>query len=229
MLLYTLPSMRSLHADEYYFTLDRCTDRSKRLIEYWIPRERLTLVEEQRDTDWVFRAAWLRREAYKETANDVILNTSADIMLDPKLVNYAPLMRDAGAVVLGFLDHPYNLQCFLRQIYSTLTPLKSYSGLYLFNRRYLKENIEEVKRIDSAEDTHLLMSIKRARGIAYRNTRSIHLRPNETPESNYRRGVNYWRMLRCRAPRALASSLAMMRPEMISGYLHERMNNRYIT
>lgn len=226
MLLYTLPSLRSLGADEYLFTLDRCKDRSRRLIEYWIPERSLTIIEETRSTDWVFRAAWLRREAYRVARNDLILNTSADIMMDKETMQHTSLLADSGAVVLGFLDYPYNLQCFLRQVYSTLTPLKSYSGLYLFDRRYLREDVEEVKRIDSAEDTHLLMAIKRSRGLSYRNTRSVHLRPNELPENNYRRGVNYWKMLRCRAPRAFASSLMMMRPEMLTGYIHARASSR---
>ena len=188
MLPYTLQSIYQLQPDEVIFSLDRCTDKSDEIIHAAAMEHpsltRVIYYEDKDGKDWTYRPAYLRRTAYREARNNTILNTSADIILDPATKRFLPGIT--GATIFGFLDRPWTPQCFIRHL-AGAAGLHGYSGLIAFSREaWLKtEDQEEVKRIPRAEDTHLLRAIETKYPINYVNTVSFHLRPSESAEDHY--------------------------------------------
>ncbi len=186
MLRRTLPSIYAIKPDEVLFCLDRCSDDSERLIRNCGKRHRDTatniLYYRAEDSEgWRFRPAYLRRDAYAHAENDLILNTSADLLLDPEIRRYLHKLRWFKLVSLGYWDYPYNIQGFIKTLISEFTPMHGYAGLVAFNREAWREceNQSEAKLIIRGEDSHLQVAIKSRHQITHVNTRTLHLRPNE--------------------------------------------------
>ena len=218
-----LPSIYRLKPAEAIFCLDRCMDGSEQIIRMWGNHHRgetdtdIRYYDERHGQGWRFRGAYLRRDAYVHAHNDLILNTSADITLDQTIKKHLGKVR--GATIFGFLDHPWTPQCFLRRLAGSVG-LHGYSGLMAFSREawFDTENQEAVKRIPRAEDTHLLKAIETQHPVDYVNTRSFHLRPNESPMDHYNRGVEM-RRRKASLSEATASSALMLRPTQLRGFL----------
>lgn len=231
MIPYTAPSIYDLKPNELIFVLDRCTDRSQEIIEginktLGITTLRLIYVREK--SDYKFHTAFLRRKAYEMASNDIILNTAIDIKLDPRISEYLGyLNQETKLIKFGFYDYPFNIQSFMRQIYSTFTPWKSNSGLYLFSKKAWMEteNQEELKLLESSEDTHLIKSIESKYKSRYFNTKSLHLRPTETDERDRIRGVAYRKVLKASSLRAFLTSIVMLRPQLFAAYMRARASN----
>lgn len=231
LLSITVPSIYQLNPDEVVFSLDRCVDGSQRIVEAfaWRHPETSTRIFAYSKSDgkgWQFRSAYLRREAYAETRNDTILNTSADIRLDLSILPHLKRIPKFGLISFGYLDYPYNLQSFLRVIMTKTTLARSFAGLIAFSKKAWieTEDLEDLKQIRRAEDTYLQIAIKSKYPINRVNTRSLHLRPNETQIDHYNRGVTQWQMLHRGAVSALLHSLFMLRPACFTGYMHARRN-----
>jgi len=223
----TFPSIYALKPDQVLVLLDRCTDNSRRLIEQLNPGVALKIVEigEEDGADWRFRSAYLRRLAYSLTETKFILNTAADIVLDEAISSYVPLLDNRMKLVrIGFLDYPYTLKCFMRQVYSVLTPFQGYGGLCLFEKTAWEdsEDLASLKQQKASEDSHLQISIEQKYLIKHRNSRSLHLRHTETSRDDYNRGDNYWNLVRAPWWKVLAIAVAMLRPNMMVGYLHAK-------
>ena len=71
-----------LDADEVIVGLDRCTDRSEKLLR---PYGFKIVKYDDTPNGYRMRAAGLRRDLYSRSSNDAIVNTSADLLLDPKI------------------------------------------------------------------------------------------------------------------------------------------------
>ena len=232
MLLKTLPSTFQLSPDEVIVGLDRCNDDSAEIILNYAKhvdyqRNGNLILRHFTDKDgagWGFRGAYLRRELYQMTRNDIILNTSADIILDPKILRYLRLVPKRGLVSFGYLEMPYNIQCFLRAVYSASRLVHGFAGLLAFSKEaWLRsEDIEDLKTINRSEDTHLHMAIKKHYQTMHINTRSIHLRPNEDFRGHYLRGVSQYELGIWNLDRAFMWSLFMVRPASFTGYMQRR-------
>ena len=225
MIPYTALSMYNLKPNEVIFVLDRCTDRSQEIIEginKIYGKTTLQLLHVREKSDYRFHTAFLRRKAYEMASNDIILNTAIDIKLDPRIAKYLGYLdQETKLIKFGFYDYPFNVQSFMRQIYSTFTPWKSNSGLYLFSKKAWMEteNQEEVKLLESSEDTHLIKSIESKYKSRYFNTKSLHLRPTETDERDRVRGVAYRNVLKASPLRAFLTSMVMLRPQLFVAYM----------
>ena len=224
-----MESLDKLLPDEVIIILDRCTDETetkiKTIYESTKPDYELRLIPYNKPSTYTMRAAHLRRLAYKEARNDIILNTGADLIHDPKIREHIQKIdKDTRLIKFGYLDYPYNLQSFLRQLYSKYTPWKSHSGLMAFSRKaWLEtENQQTVKTIHSSEDTHLIRAIETRYHSRYYPTKTLHLRPTETPGRDYQRGINYQDQLKIHPIRALLTSIMMLRPQFFLGYIHRR-------
>lgn len=226
----TLPSIYQLHPNEAIFSLDRCTDGSRWIIEAEARRHpetstRILTYTESDGKNWRFRGAYLRRDAYEKARNDVILNTSADIILDPIIhFHLHRIPAGTGLISFGYLDYPYNLQSFLRIIITGVSPITGFAGLLAFSRYTWKEteDLEDLKRIRRAEDTHLHLAIRSKYPVGHVNTMSFHLRPNETSLDHYHRGVAQWEVLQNPPYKAFLHSIIMLRPAVFTGYMHAR-------
>lgn len=185
---YSLPSVYKLDPDEVILLFDRCTDNSLRLskkIARTMNSLQKTEFYEMNDPspDWKSRIAFLRNYAYNLVKNDVIITTDADMIIDSSIKNYLIKIgsNNVAMVSFGFLDHPYTFQTFSRRFISFISPFTGFAGFYAFSKRaWLEtEDLESEKRIPSAEDTHLRMSILKKYQIKHKNTKSMHLRPIE--------------------------------------------------
>jgi glycosyltransferase involved in cell wall biosynthesis len=228
---YSLPSIYSLKPNELLVLLDRCTDDSESIIKNISKKSEtccITRIIESNEAtpDWNRRSSYLRRKGFHLAKNDVILNTDADIILDPKISSHLANigLNGLGLIGFGFIDYPYNVQSFLRMTVSQLTPFSGYAGLYAFSKKaWLKtEDPEMVKRLLRSEDTYLRKSIAETYRIRHINTRSLHLRPDETRERDFFRGEAHWDLLHFPIWLMFLYSMVTLRPASISGYINAR-------
>lgn len=237
LLPYSLPSIYALHPDEVLLLLDRCTDNSKRVCgaissKYMESRTELIEVTDEIVKGWKSRIAAIRRRAFSASKNDLILNTDADIVLDPKIAKYLDLIEGHVALVkLGFFDYPFNIQSFSKRIISSLTPsfdlFKGFAGLYAFSKKAWQEcESQDLVRRTEAEDSFLQISIADKYGIVYRNTSSLHLRASETKEKSFWRGREYFSTVHASFPSTFLHTFFMLRPYLLSGYLYARRKAR---
>ncbi|MEM2126732.1 MAG: glycosyltransferase [Candidatus Bathyarchaeia archaeon] len=227
-LSFSFPSIVALIPDEIVVIFDRCTDNSLSKVigiyENFGKKTKLKKIFVDFDVDWIERVGFLRRLGFKECQNDVILTTDADIILDKKISDYIKFIDgDVKLVKFGFLDYPYTLKSFLRQIYSGFFPFKGYSGLYAFSKRaWLEcENLEDAK-ISPAEDAHLQLSIEKRYRSLHFNTRSLHLRPTEDVASDIKRGWGYAATVKSSPFQVFLMSTLMMRPHTFASYMKWR-------
>lgn len=234
-LSYSLPSVYCLNPSEFLVLLDRCNDNSENIIEkasslFRNNCETRIVISDEPSPEWNRRSSYLRRKGFQLAKNDVILNTDADIILDPKIATY---LRDfssnvLGLVGFGFIDYPYNVQSFLRMTVSQITPFSGYAGLYAFSKKAWldTEDSEMVKKLLRSEDTHLRKSIAEKYRIRHINTRSLHLRPDETRERDFFRGVAHWDLLRFPLWLMLLYSMFTLRPASLIGYIRARYRKK---
>jgi glycosyltransferase involved in cell wall biosynthesis len=224
----TIDSIFNLEPNEIIFGLDRCSDRSEDIILAASRRRKYQnkgtlILRKFTDKDgvgWSFRPAYLRRELYRLAENDTILNTSADIRLCPSIRRHLSLIPGHGIVSFHYYEYPWTIQCFERALLNRFR--QGFAGLLAFSRRaWLEtEDLEDLKIISRAEDTHLQLAIKRSYPVTHIHTHSLHLRPNESPRDHYYRGVAQWRMLRRPGWMVFLHSLFMLRPSVLTGWRH---------
>jgi glycosyltransferase involved in cell wall biosynthesis len=224
----TIDSIFNLEPNEIIFGLDRCSDRSEDIILTASRRHRYQnkgtlILRKFTDKDgigWSFRPAYLRRELYRLAENDTILNTSADIRLCPSIRHHLSLIPGYGIISFHYYEYPWTIQCFERALLNRFR--QGFAGLLAFSRRaWLEtEDLEGLKKIRRAEDTYLKLAIGAKYNTKHIHTRSLHLRPNESPRDHYYRGVAQWRLLRRPGWMVFLHSLFMLRPSVLTGWRH---------
>lgn len=225
----SLPSVYALKPGEVLLLFDRCTDNSLKVARRYadaLDRERVTrfIKVNHPSPGWKFRPAYLRRLGYQEAGHDAILNTAADIVHDPRVKKHMGLLDRFKLVSLGYHDYPWTLQCFLRHLISQYTPVHGFAGLLALSRgAWLEtEDLEDLKQHPRAEDTHLHEAISSRYPTTHVNTRSLHLRPNETKQDHYYRGVAQHRVQGKSLTSSFLHSFIMLRPAVLTGYLHAK-------
>ncbi len=225
----TLPSIYALNPNQILFGLDRCRDRSRSIIEAQASKHNadteIREYHEEDGLDWNFRRAYLRWDLQTYARNEVILNTAADIRLDPKLSKILTQIPDKYKLIsIGYLDYPYTWQTWLRQIAAATHLFYGFAGVVAVSRSAWLETEDEksLKKIYLGEDTHLHKAIKSKYSALYTNTHTLHLRPNEDKSHHYRRGVAQWETLHKSYPSSFIHSLLLLRPAAFTGYRHAR-------
>lgn len=232
-LRYSLPAIYKLEPKEVILLFDRCTDRSRRVSEiigsrYPEVRTRLITFENELAEGWASRIGAIRRYGFSLSSSDAIINTDADIVLDIRIQEcLKDIGRRAGLVKLGFMDYPLNLQSFVKRLLSELTSssslFKGFAGIYCFSKQawISSEDLNEAKKTE-AEDSNLQIAISKRYKILYRNTASLHLRPTETKQKNFWRGMEYYNTVHASAVSVILHSLVMLRPDLLCGYLYAK-------
>lgn len=229
MLRFTLRSIYDLQSQEILFGLDRCSDATERIINsearlHPDTRTRISHYSERDGAGWRFRGAYLRRTLYYNAENDTILNTSADIRLDPAIRKHLPnIPKSYGLISFHYYEKPWNIQCFQRALINRVRS-SGFAGLLAFSKRaWLQtEDLEELQNIQRAEDTHLHLAISKRYPVTWVHTHSLHLRPNESATDHYNRGAAMYQQLHIGAASAFIRALAMLRPAFFAGYMHSR-------
>jgi len=225
LLPYSLPSMRKLGPEETIFLLDRCTDGSELLIDQWFPCAKKITVSET-PKNWVYRGAWIRREGYRVASNDFIVSTSADIILDPRVLQVTDeyLRGDCRLVSIGYTDYPLNIHVFLTRLTAKTFPSRAFGGPLVFSRQaWLETEDQESASKAFAEDTHLKLAIGRKYRTVHVESASIHLRPSQSFERHFKKGQEYYRTLQVNSElKMMARSFLLLRPGLWMGWRYER-------
>ena len=208
-------------ADEVIVGLDRCTDKTEKLLK---PFGFKIVKYDDTPNGYRMRAAGLRRDLYSRASNDVIVNTSADLLLDPKISEHVKQIGRYGLISFSYWDYPYNIQSFMGRLISQYTPIHGFAGLLSLSKDAWSktEDLEDLKTIPRGEDTHLHMAIRSRYPTNHVLTNSWHLRPNEEKLNHYNRGQAKYTLLHQRSWKAVAHSIVMLRPAMVIGYMHAR-------
>lgn len=227
----TIGSIYQLEPQEVLWGLDRCTDRTAGIIQAWAEAypdtsTRLIPFTADQGQGWRFRPAYLRRTLYSMAECDAILNTSADLRLDPNFPKWIPLLDRWRLLSFGYLDHPYDYQSWARVLISTMAPsVHGMAGLLAVSQEAWEdtEDLDHLALIERAEDTHLQMAVASRYPTRHINTRTLHLRPSETPRDHFNRGQAQWAIQRRGSWSAFLHSLIMIRPSTFSGYWRARL------
>lgn len=234
LLSYSLPSIFRLEPDEVILVFDRCTDNgfeiAEKIAEHYKYGSRTKFVEfNEPSPGWNFRVAFLRRHGFNLAKNHVVLNTDADNLLDEKIVNFLPLVskNPIGMVMFSRRPYPRTLQNFVGTLFSPFVPTIGFGALYAFSKEaWLEtENQESAKNVPRAEDTHIHLSISKKYKTIFVKTDTLHLRPKETADGHFMKGVTRWQAKRAPLWTVVLHSLIYLRPLVLSGYLKARLQS----
>lgn len=238
---YSLPSIYRLKPDEVLLLFDRCTDNSPEIAKKMADRHkyasRTRFIEiNEPSPRWKFRIAFVRRQGFKIAKNHVILNTDADTMLSEEIADAIPLIgkSDIGMVKFGRRPYPRTLQSYLGTLISPFLhvlkghPAIGFAAIYAFSKEawLATENPKLAKNVLRAEDTHLYSSISKKYKAIFIETRTLHLRPQETKENHFLKGVTRWQVKRAPLWMVVAHTFMFLRPPVLSGYLKARLQSK---
>lgn len=229
---YSLPSILRLKPSELILLFDRCTDASvrvaHRIVEAYNYSSKTRIVTVKKLSTEMFQLAGVRRRGYVLAKNNIILSTAADIILDSKMYLSPTLLDGDGTalVSLGCMDYPVSPRNLIGNLVShIMTRLghPRFYGPFLFKRDKWLEVSKNEKIGIISEDAPLWLALLKKYKMKVHSAKCLHLRQDETRSRNYTRGRDYWRVAKRNVLFALASSLLMLRPSLLAGYLHERL------
>lgn len=232
--IYTwLHNCQQMKPTELLIGLDRCTDKTEQKIDKWLQtREHnftVKIIYINERNDYAMQAAGIRRKLYDIAQHDTILNTSADILLDPRILNHLPdVGTKYGLISFGYINYPWNIRTFINRLISTYSPIHGFAGLLAVSQRAWRntENLESLKKRRRAEDTHLHLAIQKRYPVNHVNTQSWHLRPREAKINHYNRGQAQYTLKLNPWWKAFLHSMIMLRPAVLTGYMHARRGIR---
>jgi len=224
---FSLPSIYSLEPSDVVLLFDRCTDESYRVAKAvasrlsMLGKTQFVIVDEP--SNFRFRIAFLRNLGCKLAVHDIVLRTDADIVLDLEIKEYVELIGEYGLISFEYVEFPVNWRHLIKRFLAGFLPFDWISGVRLFDRKLLKfEDLEELKSLESGEDTHLAETLKKFSKTMYVKSDTVHLRPREDKETHLLRGRLYARFNRG-ILMALACGLTTFRLGLIKGFIQERV------
>lgn len=234
---YSLPAMYRLKPDELILLFDVCDDDSievaKKIVNKYDPNHEITRIfyafEESKD--WKFRVAYIKRKGLDLASYDTVLIVDGDTIVNPKIRPYIYLTRYYKHISFSRLDYPVNFRKLTQRALKFLYRRGKLGGVNVVSvsAYRLCEDREEVKRILCGEDTLLRFSIQKKFPAFFVDLPSIHLRPNESPEYQYKRGTQFWDILKTNFFKVIASGVITFRPYLIKGYLQARYGKPHIS
>jgi hypothetical protein len=170
-----------------------------------------------------------------------ILKTDADLVLDPKIKDYVPLLGKDNIRIMTFeyLNYPISYRHMTKRLLEKIRiPLPQserwLGGNILFfledwKKAFLKRQKDHNKKVDlakveRAEDTlfhKLLLSELHSKSILVL-TNTLHLRPVESSKRHYLRGQISWNVAKRSFLIILVQAIIFNRLNMIKGYLDAR-------
>ncbi len=237
-LSYSLPSIYQLFPDEIILLFDNCTDKSKEIAYKITERHRLInktkFVDVPESPDWRFRTSFLRFYGTKLAKNNLVLVSNADIILDSRTIQYVHLIgknNDIGLISFMYKDFPINWRNMLQRLLVTtknkvLGSERWITGIHVFNKKIAleSENIESLKKVESAEDTHLHQAITKGHQSLCVKSDSIHLRPRQTTR-DLLKGRLYWTVVHRSFFHTCLVGIFYFRLKIIKGYVQARWGN----
>jgi len=244
LLKLSLPSVYRLNPAETILLFDNCTDDSYEVaVEIakklnFFEKTVFKPVSAEEGAEFSFRPTFLRRMGYLMAKSDKILKTDADLVLDPKIKDYIPMLgkNNIGIITFEYLDYPISYRHMLKRLLEKLRfPLPQseswLGGNILFcledwKDAFSKRQKNQNKKVDLAnvkrgEDTlfHKLLISEHGRKSVIVLTKTLHLRPVESSKRHYVRGQISWNVANRSFALILAQAVIFNRFNMIKGYL----------
>ena len=244
LLKLSLPSVLRLDPTEIILLFDNCTDNSyneavriTKRMNYFEKTVFKTVTAEE-GSEFSFRPTFLRRKGYLMAKHGKVLKTDADLILDPKIKKYVPLLGNDDVRIINFeyLDFPISyrhmIKRFLEKMKIPLPQSERWLGgnvlfcLEDWKKAFSERQKDQNRRIDLSkvargEDTlfhKLLISEKKHKSIIVL-TNTLHLRPVESPNRHYLRGQISWNVAQRSFLLVLVQAIIFNRLKMIKGYL----------
>lgn len=222
---YSLPSVLRINPNEVILIFDNCSDNSlevsKEITSLFAYDDKTVFKTNTiNPIGWKWRVGWLRRTAFLEAENDLILNTDADIIINPRITDYFPLVDGERVTMIGFskVDFPHSYENFMGLFLTHILRYKGFTQTYFFSRRaWLKtDELKTVKAFRRGEDTHMRI----AHGDKYRFCRVSNY--NLRPKHSGFKGSLKWTMQRQPLWKAIGHSILYLRPDVLRHYLIAR-------
>jgi hypothetical protein len=226
----TLPSYYRTHPDEVILCVDKPPPKElittiKRIADKLGARNITRILEVERNPEYSFHQAWVRRMGFRAARNDAILTGDIDTMIDPKLSTYFHLLKGDIRLV-SFAKFSLTWHGAMAYLVHRFYAHKSFTGLYLFSRAAWLETEDEasLKKIPTWEDTHLHAALtKKYKDVFVPNVKNLVLRPKENRKYQFLMGwLIFWKTRRIPLWRAIISSYLYYRPYLLVGYLEAR-------
>jgi hypothetical protein len=229
LIVRTLPSFYSIDPDEVILCLDKPAPKNvvgviNRVASKLKVKNITRILEVERNPNYRFHQAWVRRSGFRAARNDSILTSDIDLVLDPKMKRFFQLLR-GDVKLVSFAKFSATWHGALAYLVQRLYKHKSFTGLYLFSRSAWLQTEDEtkVRKIPRGEDTHLHDSLtKKYKDIFVADVKNVVIRPQESRKYQFLMGWNRWRIRRTPIWRAAVSSFLYYRPYMLVGYLDAR-------
>jgi len=236
---YSLPSIYRLNPNEVILLLDHCTDNSTHvafvLAKQYEMLDRTHFVSvDSRKSDFRFCHSFNRYYGGQLASYDVVLDVDADLIIDPKIVSYVERIGKNCVGFISFLhkNYPVDWRLLVKHLLVAMNfPCiggEQWLGVVrLYNRRIANEleDLNELKQLTMAQDTHLQRAIAKKYKTVCVVSNTLHLRPSESSR-HYLRGRLYWVDLHRSFLVTLLSSIMVLRLNMLKGYIHARFGKQ---
>jgi hypothetical protein len=231
----TLPSMYSVSPSEVILCLDKGTPKQVTDTIHETAKkcgaENIThLLYVDRNPEYRFHQAWVRRSGFNKARNDIILTLDIDTVLNPKVKNFINLVGKDNIRLVSFskFSYPISFRKSIAWIIQRLYYHESFTGLYAFSKQaWLEtEDVSSLKKIPRGEDTHLHKWLTRKyKALFVAGIKNVDFRPKETAKYQYLMGWNRWRIRKVPLWRIVPSAFLYFRPYLLVGYLKARIRN----
>ena len=108
----TLPSYYDVNPSEVVLCTDKpapsgVVEEIEKVAKVCDSEGRTKIVEVDRNPEYRFHQAWVRREGFRSAMNDLILTVDIDIVIDPGITEYLTLINRNSVVLVSFSKIAY--------------------------------------------------------------------------------------------------------------------------
>jgi len=212
------------------------------------PEIRTKILEVERNPEYRFHQAWVRRQGFRETKNNRVLTADVDLIVNANVLKAIELVgrNDIGLVSCSKLPSVSGLLGFWRttgdQLVRWFIQIPHFTGLYCIWKPYwLDSEDERIKELENprnalgayvfvGEDTFLLNCMRRKHRVIFLPDIGAYcMTPNMEDLSHIQ--FESGRFLQTRGRRfhrILIQSVLTARMEQVQGYLYEKQSRHSI-
>ena len=232
---YSLSSLLDAEIDELVVVLDRCTDRSESIIDYFAEHVdyevKKVIVKERR---WLYPTAEVFTIGFNMASGDIIYSLAGDCIYNPEIFRIDWSQIEFAS--FPYLDYPIYGKLIEKiqanwinmykkiaySLYPKLSGKDKFSGIYAFKRHVY----EAIPRIDVMSEDIWFLKEARKKGYKYKyfpDLINIHLRPTLLSNKEKQRwhgrsrahlGYPLWKVI--------AHSVILGKPEVFKAYIQEK-------
>jgi len=245
----TLPSYYAVNPSEVIICTDKPTPRKVRRVVQKVAvacdaMDITRIVEVERDSEYKYHQAWVRRTGFRKAKYDRILTVDADLVINKKVLKAVELVgKDNIGLVSCSKKYPYKgiqkiWRMITQKIVNLVYPIR-FTGLYAIWRPYWLDSEDEgIKRLRSpkrimdgsfeevvfGEDVYLHNClIKKHKGVYLRDVGAVCLTADaqDKPYVQFQSG-RYFASRNYNIFQILAKSVLYLRFHVMLGWLYEK-------